>query len=127
MNNNDTTDRIKISYISQDKSPSPPRAGASLLLGACRLCLGLLRRISHRLFDVALSGGRKLVLGRLLAGRRLPVKNHLQREDGVEGEAGDEAVEDDFVGDFLQGGEDAGEGAEEVGEDLCWKRSLACA
>jgi len=67
------------------------------------------------------------VLGRLLAGRRAPVENHLQREDGVEGEAGDEAVEDDFVGDFLQGGEDAGEGAEEVGEDLCFgEGSLAC-
>ena len=120
MNNNNTTVRIKISYISQDKSPSPPRTGASPLLSACRLCLGLLRRISHRLFDVALSGGRKLVLGRLLAGRRLPVQNHLQREDGIEGEAGDEAVEDDLVGDFLQGREDAGEGAEEVGEDLCF-------
>ena len=58
------------------------------------------------------------MLGRLLASRRVPVQNHLQSEDGVEGEAGDEAVEDDFVGDFLQGCEDAGEGAEEVGEDL---------
>jgi hypothetical protein len=58
------------------------------------------------------------VLGSLPAGRRLPVQNHLQGEDGVEREAGDEAVEDDFVGDFLQGCEDAREGAEEVGEDL---------
>jgi len=58
------------------------------------------------------------VLGRLLTGGRVPVQDHLQGEDGVEREAGDEAVEDDFVGDFLQGGEDAGEGAEEVGEDL---------
>lgn len=82
------------------------------------MCLGLLSRISHRLFDVALSSGRELVLGRLLAGGRFPVQDHLQGEDGVEREAGDEAVEDDFVGDFLQGGEDAREGAEEVGEDL---------
>lgn len=118
MNNNNTTDQIRISYMSQDKSTSPPRTGASLFLSASRLCLGLLRRISHRLLDIALSSRRKLVLGCLLAGRCLPVKNHLQREDGVEGEAGDEAVEDDFVGDFLQGREDAGEGAEEVGEDL---------
>lgn len=58
------------------------------------------------------------MLGRLLASGRIPVQDHLQGEDGVEREAGDEAVEDDFVGDFLQGGEDAGEGAEEVGEDL---------
>ena len=58
------------------------------------------------------------MLGRLLAGGRVPVQNHLQRKDGVEGKAGDEAVEDDFVGDFLQSCKDAREGAEEVGEDL---------
>ena len=107
------------------QSTSPPRA--SLLLSTRHLCLSLLRSILHRLFNFALNIRHKLVLGRLLAGRGLPVQDHLQSKDGVESETSDEAVEDDFVGDFLQGGEDAGEGAEEVGEDLCWKRSLACA
>ena len=60
-----------------------------------------------------------------LPSRGLPVKNHLQSEDGVESKASDEAVEDDFVRNFLQGREDAREGAEEVGEDLCRKRTLA--
>lgn len=39
-------------------------------------------------------------------------------EDGVEQEARDEAVEDQVVVYLLQGGEDTGEGAEEVIEDL---------
>ena len=107
------------------QSSSPPSTRASSLLSSRRLCLSRLRGISHRLFDVALSSRRELVLCSLLAGRRIPVKNHLQREDSVESEPSDEAVEDDFVGDFLQGCEDAREGAEEVGEDLCLEESLA--
>lgn len=48
----------------------------------------------------------------------VPVVDHLDGEDGVEGKAGDEAVEDELVVDLLEGGEDAGEGAGEVVEDL---------
>jgi hypothetical protein len=39
-------------------------------------------------------------------------------EDHIEGEAGDESVEDELVVDFLEGGEDARERSGEVVEDL---------
>jgi hypothetical protein len=42
----------------------------------------------------------------------------LDEEDGVKNKARDEAVEDERVVDFLKRGEDAGEGAEEVVDDL---------
>lgn len=82
------------------------------------MCLHIFSCIVHGLFDLTLSSRRKLVFSGLLAGRRLPVHEHLERKNSVEDEAGDETIEDDFVGDFLQSREDAGEGAEEVGEDL---------
>lgn len=88
-NNNNTTKPNQLLNIAK-QSTSPPRTRASLLLSSRRLRLGLLRRIIHRLFDVALSSRRKLVLGRLLAGWSVPVKDHLQRENGVESEAGNE-------------------------------------
>lgn len=56
--------------------------------------------------------------GLLRGGGRVPVEEHLGGEDGIEDEAGDEAVEDELVVYFLEGGEDAGEGSEEVVEDL---------
>lgn len=58
--------------------------------------------------------------GLLLLLRRwaVPVVQHLGREDHVESEASDEAVEDELVVNFLEGGEDAGEGASKVIEDL---------
>jgi len=58
-------------------------------------------------------------LGFALGGcRAVPVPQDLDEEDDVQGEAGDEAVQDERVWDFLEGGEDAGEGAEEVVDDL---------
>ena len=59
------------------------------------------------------------MLGCVLARRGVPVIGHLQSQDEVQREAGKEAVEDQVVGDFLDGGEHTGGGAEEVGEDLC--------
>jgi hypothetical protein len=42
----------------------------------------------------------------------------LQKQDKVEREAGDEAVENEGVRDFLEGGKDARGGAEEVVNNL---------
>ena len=58
------------------------------------------------------------MLGRLPARGGVPVDDHLQGENEVEHKAREEAVQDEVVGDFLHGGEDAGDGSEEVGEDL---------
>lgn len=55
---------------------------------------------------------------RALARGSVPIPDHLSRENGVEHEGCDEAVEDERVGHFLQRGEDAAEGAGEVVEDL---------
>ena len=55
---------------------------------------------------------------RLLAGGAIPIVDHLRSQDRVEGEAGDEAVQDELVVDFLQGREDARQRADEVVEDL---------
>lgn len=54
----------------------------------------------------------------LLAGRAVPVVYHLCGEDCVQNEPRDEAIENELVVDFLKGGEDARERAEEVVEDL---------
>ena len=57
--------------------------------------------------------------GLLLRGRgAVPVVQHLDGEDHVEGEAGNETVEDQLVVDFLESSKDAREGASEVVEDL---------
>lgn len=50
----------------------------------------------------------------------------MQEEDGVEGEASDEAVEDERVVYFLEGSEDAREGAEEIVDDLKNLMSAKC-
>lgn len=60
--------------------------------------------------------GLALPLG--LLRRRIPVVDHLQRKNKVEGEARDEAVQDELVIDLLEGSEDAREGAGEIVEDL---------
>jgi hypothetical protein len=52
------------------------------------------------------------------AGSTVPVVDHLESENGIEDEAGNEAVKDKLVVDFLEGCEDAREGTEEVVEDL---------
>lgn len=49
---------------------------------------------------------------------RVPVVDHLQRQDGVEREASNEPVQDELVVHLLQGREDARERAEEVVEHL---------
>jgi len=50
--------------------------------------------------------------------RRIPVPEHLHGQNDVQGEAAEESVEDDGIVDLGEGREDAGEGAEEVVEDL---------
>ena len=107
-------------------SSTPPPRGRPLALRPGRF----LRRAPVRSGRVAIGDGGLLALALALAGDGLggggvPVVDHLGGEHGVEGEAGDEAVEDHLVVDLLDGGEDAGEGAEEVVEDLCVV--LACA
>ena len=47
----------------------------------------------------------------------VPVVEHLSSKDGVEAEASDETVQDELVIDFLQGGVDSGQGAEQIVED----------
>jgi hypothetical protein len=51
-------------------------------------------------------------------GRALPVVDHLDRQDEVQDETCNEAIENEVVVDFLQGSEDARQGASEVVEDL---------
>lgn len=87
---------------------SPPSAGSLSLAGG----------------DISIAGailircnGLQLLRRSILARGAVPVPDHLDREDGIERETGDEAVQNQWVGDFLEGGEDAGEGAEEVVED----------
>jgi hypothetical protein len=58
------------------------------------------------------------------AGSAIPVVHHLQSENGVEDEAGNEAVEDELVVDFLKGCEDTREGTEEIVEDLEGAKSV---
>ena len=50
--------------------------------------------------------------------RAVPVIDHLRCQDCVQREAGDKAVEDEFVVHLLQRREDPGKGAHEVVEDL---------
>jgi hypothetical protein len=52
------------------------------------------------------------------AGSTVPIVDHLESENGIEDEAGNEAVKDKLVVDFLEGCEDAREGTEEVVENL---------
>lgn len=58
------------------------------------------------------------MLGCVLARGSVPVDEHLQREDDVQDQASDEAVQNDFVVDFGESCEDSRKGTEEVGEDL---------
>ena len=54
----------------------------------------------------------------MLGARAIPVVDHLRSQDQVERKASDESVKNQFVLDFLKSGEDAGERAEKVVEDL---------
>jgi hypothetical protein len=100
-------------------SSTPPScARAALLLCSRSLRFHFLRSPLDRLSDLALASRGELVLGRLLARGCVPVDDHLQSEDDVQHQAGEEAVEDDGVVDFGESGEDSGERTEEVGEDL---------
>ena len=60
----------------------------------------------------------KLLALSVLRGGRVPVVHDLQEENKVERKASNEAVEDEWVVDFLEGGEDARGGTEEVVDDL---------
>lgn len=80
--------------------------------GNCLLCL-LLACCDRRCDGLV----ELLALG-VLRGGCIPVVNDLQEEDEVERKAGDEAVKDERVVNFLECGEDAGSGAEEVVDDL---------
>lgn len=68
-------------------------------------------------------GGLDGILGELelalgLFGRGVPVVDHLESKNGVEGETGDKSIKDELVVDLLEGREDTGERASEVVEDL---------
>lgn len=69
----------------------------------------------------------KLDLSGLLAPGAIPVVQHLRCDYSIEREGRNKAIEDQLIGDFLEGGEDAGEGAEEVVEDLSFLLALTCA
>ena len=100
-------------------TPSPVRRGSSLWRAACRSSRSVdivLARCGTELCGALVGTHGHLAAG--LRGRRIPVEDHLRGKDEVKGEASDEAVQDELVVDFLQGGEDAGEGAGEVIEDL---------
>ena len=99
-------------------STPPSCARATLLLRPRSLSLDFLSSPLNGLSDLALAGGCELVLGGLLARGSAPVDDHLQGEDDVQHQAGEETVEDDRVVDFGESGEDSRERTEEVGEDL---------
>ena len=61
---------------------------------------------------------RLLALALRLGRGRVPVVDHLESENEVEGEAGDEAVQDELIVNLLKGCEDARERAGEIVEDL---------
>lgn len=67
---------------------------------------------------MGLDGDNLLPLASSLCRGGVPVVHHLQSEDGVEGKAGDEAVQYQFVVDLLERGEDARQRAGQVVEDL---------
>lgn len=99
-------------------SPSP-RAGA-LTRGSST---GVRRRSAtrhraRRLLAVARNRLVELLALCSLGRGAVPVVGHLGGEDGIEHEAGNKAVQDKRVVDFLQGGEDARERAKEVVDDL---------
>ena len=58
------------------------------------------------------------MLGCVLARGSVPVDEHLQREDDVQDQASDEAVQNDFVVEFGESCEHSRKGTKEVGEDL---------
>ena len=82
-----------------------PRRRAFVFGRRCRSGGGCL---NERLFLLALG----------LGGGGVPVVDHLRGDDGVQGETGDEGVQDQRVVHFLQGREDARERAGKVVEDL---------
>lgn len=59
-----------------------------------------------------------LLLALRLCRRRIPVVDHLSRENSIEHEASNEPIEDQLVINLLQRCEDSREGASEVVEDL---------
>jgi len=74
--------------------------------------LRLLRRkrasaASDRLFGIRSNWTLELGGRGRLARAAIPVPNHLRSEHSVKSEAGNEAVQDEWVRNFLQGGEDA--------------------
>lgn len=56
--------------------------------------------------------------GALLACRRVPIVHHLCGDDGIECKSSDESVENKWIIDFLDSGEDTGKGSDEEVEDL---------
>ena len=84
------------------------RVAGGSAAGDCLLCLLL----------VSCDGLVELLALGVLRSGRVPVVHDLQEEDEVERKAGDEAVEDERVVNFLESGEDARGGAEKVVDDL---------
>ena len=99
----------QIQLASPRLTPSSRSGRLPAWLGRCARALRhgcLLRRLSGRLLCL------------LRRRRAVPIVHHLAGEDHVEGEAGDESIKDELVVDLLQGGEDAGQGSDEVVENL---------
>lgn len=77
-----------------------PRRGSRCLRDGCLLCSNCAR-------------------GLLLGGNwGVPIPEHLDSEDHVEAETGDESVENQLIIDLLEGSKDAGQGAGEIVKDL---------
>jgi len=88
---------------------------------ACDICVGWGRSAGDSACHfLAIPRNRLLQLLALgvLRGWRIPVVYDLEEENEVQRKACDESVEDERVVDFLERGEDARKGAEEVVDDL---------
>ena len=100
-------------------TPPPRSRRGALRLSRRRIARGALgRRVGARPLARSNESPVQLLALRLLGRGAIPVQRHLQREDSIEHETRNEVVQDERIGNFLEGGEDAREGAEEVVYDL---------
>lgn len=97
---------------------SPASGAWALPSNICERGSRSARHSACRLLLVRRDGFLELLRLGVLGSGRVPVIDHLEEENSVKHEARDETVEDERVVDFLEGSEDAREGAEEVVDDL---------
>jgi len=102
--------------VARKNLPPPPRTRRTPPTPLTAARTRLIR--AHGLFRSLLPARLEFVLRCSLAPGAVPIVHHLRREHGVQQEPRHVPVQDQPVGDFLQGGEDAGEGTGEVVEDL---------